>query len=174
MAKRDTTRLVLGRCIRPNPAPCAVTRKTDVTDRAKRYRANQKGCLPAGPKVCELCESTKQMMVDHKDGNESNGARSNLRWLCRSCNTRLGALAAKLGIGRRTVQYNPKARSGAPNLAAYLTAIMVLKGESTAMDFSAARQLIHDTPKSRRSEFASEIWDKRERGGTARRSEVPF
>jgi hypothetical protein len=86
---------------------CARTRKETVTDRAKRYRANQAGCLPSGPRRCALCESRRFLTVDHKDGFEANGAKSNLRWLCKSCNTRLGAAMAKKGKGRRTAQYNP-------------------------------------------------------------------
>lgn len=153
--------------------PCANIRKSRVSDRAKRYRAHQPACQPDGPKECAICSSTRFLTIDHKDGDESNGARSNLRWLCKSCNTKLGARDAREGRGRRTVQYN-KAK-GAPNLGAYLTALMVLHGDSDAMDFSAARQLIHDTPKTRRSEFAGEIWDKRYARGTAQTSqEVPF
>src|ERR1700733_4577610 len=88
--------------------PCATTRKKSVTDRAKRYRANQPGCIPSGPRKCAGCGATKQLMVDHKSGNENDGRKSNLQWLCRSCNTKKGALMAKRGTGRRTRQYNPK------------------------------------------------------------------
>lgn len=165
------TRLILDRSCRRNPAPCAVTRKTNVSDRAKRYRAHQPGCLPEGAKKCALCPAKKDLMIDHRDGNESNGARRNLRWLCRSCNTREGVKLARQGRGRRTVQFNPK---GAVNLGQYLTALMVLHGDSTAMDFAAARQMIHDTPKSRRSEFASDIWAKRRERGTDKTGSVPF
>lgn len=86
---------------------CARTRKEVVSDRAKRYRANQPGCLPAGPKRCKLCGARDQLMVDHKNGDESDGRRVNLRWLCRPCNVREGAKMARAGKGRRTVQYNP-------------------------------------------------------------------
>jgi hypothetical protein len=58
---------------------------------------NGSACLPSGPKVCALCDSTRFLTVDHKDGDESNGAKSNLRWLCKSCNTRLGARDARAG-----------------------------------------------------------------------------
>jgi hypothetical protein len=87
--------------------PCAQTRKSQVSDRAKRYRANQPGCKPRGVKKCKLCGRKSDLMVDHIDGDESNGRKRNLRWLCRSCNTKLGADMARTGAGRRTVQYNP-------------------------------------------------------------------
>ena len=103
--------------------PCAQTRKSTVTDRAKRYRANQRGCKPAGAKKCKLCGSKSDMMVDHVDGDESNGRKSNLRWLCRSCNTLLGAEMARSGEGRRTVQYNP-AHKGAQTLGEYIQAVL--------------------------------------------------
>lgn len=153
-----------GRRITVKRNPCAVTVKEPVTDRAKRYRANQEGCLPSGKKACALCKSTRFLTVDHKDGDESNGEKSNLRWLCKSCNTKLGARDAKLGRGRRTAQYNPK---GAPNLGAYVSALMVTKGFSDAMSLDDAVQLIHDTPAARRSEFASEIYARRREAGTA-------
>jgi hypothetical protein len=54
-------------------------------------------------------------MIDHIDSNESNGRKSNLRWLCRSCNTRLGAGAARTGRGRRTIQYNPDGGARGPS-----------------------------------------------------------
>lgn len=72
MALVETTRTIT---IRRNP--CAVTLKEPVTDRA-RYRANQPACQPAGPKKCARCASTRFLTIDHKDGNESNGAKSNL------------------------------------------------------------------------------------------------
>jgi hypothetical protein len=90
-------------------AKCGEGRKLvqDITDRAKRYRANAPQCKPAGPKRCALCGSNRNVVPDHKDGDESNGRKSNLRWLCKSCNTRLGKRDARLGRGRRTHQYNP-------------------------------------------------------------------
>jgi hypothetical protein len=75
------------------------------------------------------------------------------------------------GKGRRTVQYNGR---GAGVLAEYLTALAVLHGDSDAMPFAEARQLIHDTPKFRRSEFAREVWQRRREYGTDRIEEVPF
>jgi hypothetical protein len=146
-----------------NPGQCARTMKPNVSDRAKRYRANQPGCRPSGLKKCKLCGSRSDVMVDHVDGNESNGRKSNLRWLCRSCNNTLGAEMAKTGQGRRTVQYNP-AHKGARTLGEYMQAVL----EHTRGAHDAAGKIIHDTPKSRRREFASEIWARRESHGTAR------
>lgn len=76
-----------------------------VTDRAHRYRAQ--ACAPPGPRRCALCGSTRFLTVDHRDGDEHNDARGNLRWLCKSCNTRRGLAMAARGQGRRTAQYNP-------------------------------------------------------------------
>ena len=77
----------------------------EITDRAKRYRAN--ASPPAGRRVCERCGSTRFLVIDHRDGDESNNRQSNKRWLCKSCNTQLGAEAARKGRGVRTRQYNP-------------------------------------------------------------------
>ncbi len=150
---------------RRNPETCARTVKSKVTDRAKRYRANQPGCRPSGLKKCKLCGSRSDVMVDHADGNESNGKKSNLRWLCRSCNNTLGAEMAKSGVGRRTVQYNP-AHKGAQTLGEYMQAVL----QHTRGSHDAAGRIIHETPKARRREFASEIWARRESHGTARGS----
>jgi hypothetical protein len=138
--------------------PCAQTRKSHVSDRAKRYRANQPGCKPQGVKKCKLCGKKSDLMVDHIDGNESNGRKSNLRWLCRSCNTVLGAEMARTGEGRRTVQYNPQ---GAQTLGEYVLAVL----EHTRGAHDEAGKLIHATPKWKRQEYASEIWAARKARG---------
>lgn len=78
-----------------------------ISDRAKRYRAHSPGCRPNGPKVCALCGSKRYIVVDHADGDESNWRPSNLRYLCKSCNTAEGAAMAKSGKGVRTRQFNP-------------------------------------------------------------------
>jgi hypothetical protein len=143
--------------------PCASTRKERVSDRAKRYRANQPGCKPRGVKKCKLCGSKSDLMIDHIDGNESNGRKSNLRWLCRSCNTLVGAEMARTGTGRRTVQYNP-GTGGAKTLGEYVQAVL----QHTRGSHDAAGRIIHETPKSRRRQFASEIWSSRRSHGTER------
>ena len=132
-----------------------------VTDRAKRYRAHQPTCRPPGPAKCALCGSTRFLVIDHKDGDESNGSPDNLRWLCKSCNTRLGLAMARAGQGRRTHQYNP----GAANLAQYVQA--ALEHRRGAHDEGG--RIIHETPKSKRQEFAQEIWRRRRQHGTDRR-----
>jgi len=171
--------------------PCGTNRKpvSEITDRAKRYRANQPGCRPPPPKRCALCGSARFCVVDHVDGDEANNSPANLRWLCKAHNTSEGFAMKREGIGVRTRQYNPgffevaagldlleslaertrpRARRNptAPNLAAYLQSLAVLKGEADG-DFAAARQMIHDTPAEDRSSFAREIWRRRRAHGTS-------
>jgi len=100
-------------------------------------------------------------VVDHIDGDESNGAPENLRWLCKSCNTRLGLAMARTGQGIRTRQFNP----GAETLAQYTEA--VLEHHRGAHDTGG--RIIHETPPERRSRFAKEIWRRRRQHGTDRR-----
>jgi hypothetical protein len=103
-------------------------------------------------------------VVDHQDGDEWNGAPDNLRWLCKSCNTRLGLAMARAGIGRRTRQCNP----GALTLPDYMDAIT----QHSRGQYDAGGEIIHDTPKEKRQEFAAEIWRRRRARGTDRRT--PF
>ena len=51
----------------------------EISDRAKRYRAQHPECRPPGPAKCALCGSTRFLVIDHKDGDESNGDPDNLR-----------------------------------------------------------------------------------------------
>lgn len=159
--------------------PCPITRKDDVTDRAKRYRAHQPACAPTGRKECALCSSTRFLTIDHKDGSESNGARSNLRWLCKSCNTRLGARDARQGRGKRTRQYNP----GASSFEQWSEAVASLRGEGLGdMTEEQAWAIIDATPRHRRAEYQSEVWRiRKERYGPSGRKDggaearrVPF
>ncbi len=122
-----------------------------VSDRSHRYRAQ--GCIPEGPRRCALCGSTRFLVADHIDGDESNDARSNLRWLCKRCNTRLGIAAAKAGQGRRTRQFN----AGAETLAQYVSAAV----EHRRGEHDSGGLVIHETPPERRSRFAKEIWRRR-------------
>jgi hypothetical protein len=103
-------------------------------------------------------------VIDHKDGDESNGDPDNLRWLCKSCNTRLGLANARAGQGVRTRQYNP-ANPGARTLAQYTEAAL----QHTRGAHDAGGEIIHQTPKEKRQEFAAEIWRRRRARGTDRR-----
>jgi hypothetical protein len=105
--------------------------------------------------------------VHHVDGNEHNNAPSNLAWACRSCNTIVGVVMKRAGLGVRTRQRNP-AREGARTLAQWVTAVLAMKGQSDAMEPAAAVEVIHATPPARRSEFAREIWRIRRERGTDR------
>lgn len=123
----------------------------EISDRAKRYRAHK---AIRGRKVCRICGSRRFLVPDHKDGDESNNRPSNLRWLCKSCNTREGKRMAKAGKGVRTRQYNP---AGAINLAQYVQAAM----DHVRGSHDAAGKIIHETPKAQRRAFAREIWFRR-------------
>ena len=135
-----------------------------ITDRAKRYRANAPECCPPLPRKCALCGSRRFVVVDHMDGDESNGSPENLRWLCKSCNTKLGHAMARAGKGKRTRQYNP----GAHTLAQYTEAAL----RHTRGRHDAGGKIIHETPKEKRQDFAADIWRRRRAHGTDRLS--PF
>ena len=156
-----------------------------ITDRAKRYRANRPENRPNGPKVCAYCGSKRNVVIDHKDGNESNGRRSNLAWACKSCNTKKGIAFARAGRGVRTRQYNPAKKKGGGGLASlskswggpwsvdqYALALRIYRG--AAGDEKWARQVIRETPPALRSEFSRRAWSDRKRRGGGRRDEVPF
>lgn len=131
-----------------NPVP-------EVTDRALRYRANANP--PKGPKRCLFCGSTRNVEVGHLNGHEEDNTPGNLAWNCRSCNTALGAAFKKLGIGRRTRQYNPE--TGAQSVGQWVQALQSLRGEAGAvMEPAAALEMVRATPADKRSEFASQIW----------------
>ena len=123
---------------------------SEITDRAKRYRANR--CKKKA-KFCESCGSRKNLVIGHRDGNESNGASYNLGTFCKSCNGLQAAEDKKAGRGVRTRQYNP----GAINLAQYVQAAM----EHVRGSHDAAGKVLHETPKNVRREFAKEIWWRR-------------
>lgn len=144
-----------------------------ITDRAKRYRANQ--TPPPGPRQCHYCGRKPARDIDHVDGDEANGSPANLAWACRGCNTRKGVVFRNAGIGKLTRQFNPaKAPSGASSLGQWIQAVMALRGESSSMSVPAAVDLVHATPAARRSEFAAEIWERRRQRGTDKRDQVPF
>jgi len=143
--------------------------RPNVTDRALRYRANQEP--PAGPKVCAMCGSKRNVEVEHIDGHEENNAPENKMWACRSCNTRKGVALQKAGLGRRTVQYNP-AGEGARSLGQWVIAVMSAKGMSDQMSVRDAVSMIRNTSPRKRSEYAQEIWERRRQRGSD--TAVPF
>lgn len=79
---------------------------SEITDRAKRYRANQTIAEDL-PKICIFCGSTRDLQVEHLDGFEEHNEPENLAWACRSCNQLKSAVFKAAGMGRRTVQFNP-------------------------------------------------------------------
>jgi len=166
----------------PNPAePCAIARKpvSSITDRAKRYRANQPTCKPGGPRRCSYCPSRKNVEVHHVDGNESNGLRSNLAWACRSCNTAIGKAHTAAGIGKRTRQMNPP-----PDFKQYAWAIGMIcrkrdeeRGVCSRSDdpmVKEAVEMIRATPGALRRKYAAQAAAARGRGGRSTGWEVPF
>jgi len=164
-----------------NLEPCGGIKPASlVTDRALRYRANSEECQPPGPYRCMWC-GARVVEVAHIDGDETNTTRENLAWTCRGCNQRVAANMKKVGVGRRTDQYNPKKRKGATDWREYSRALGILDGSATG-DVGDAVALIHDTPMSRRSEFQRDIWEvRKERYGPSGRKDggpggdsVPF
>jgi hypothetical protein len=152
----------------------------NLTDRAFRYRANQKP--PAGKKLCIFCGTSKKLMVGHLDGHETHNSDKNLHWTCRSCNALHANALKRSGMGRRTAQYNPSASGGASNLGEWMQAVGAIRphkypdknaGLSSTMKTSDAVAMIRATPASKRSEFASKLATSRARRGRSRDS-VPF
>ena len=111
--------------------------------------------------------------MHHIDGREENIEPGNTAWACRRCNTTIGVVMKRAGLGRRTIQFNPAAQ-GASSVGQWLTAVMSMKGESDAMSVPAAVEMIRATPPERRSEYARAIWQlRRERWGPSGRSDAP-
>ena len=141
----------------------------DVTDRAKRYRAQH---VVTGPKKCVLCGSRSDLGVMHLDGNEGHGEAANLAWGCRAHNQILAHASKRVGAGVRTKQYNPS--QGSPTFEQYLWAVTHHARE--AHDEGGA--VIHATPKSKRIDYARRIAGLKREHGTAGRGgsgdDVPF
>jgi hypothetical protein len=121
-----------------------------LTDRAHRYRANRNA--PAGPRKCAFCGATKDVQVGHLDGHEENDDPDNLVWNCRSCNAILSHQFKKLGLGRRTRQYNP-----ATSWQQYGLAAAAMSGRTDAMPAEVGREIVLSTPPAERSQFMKEI-----------------
>lgn len=137
----------------------------DLTDRAKRYRAQN---LVQGPKRCVLCGATDRLDVMHLDGNESHGEPENLAYGCRSCNVRLANAFRHIGAGIPTRQYSNPAGE-VPTFAQYAWAVT----QHTRGRHDEAGKIIHHTPRSKRIEYAKRIAEIKRSRGTDR-SEVPF
>jgi ribosomal protein S27AE len=163
---------------------------SEITDRAKRYRANRVKKLG---KFCENCGSRKNLLIGHRDGNESHNADYNLGTFCKSCNGIQAHEDKRAGRGVRTRQYNsvtwggmkPKTKrcekcGGTFNAAIVKGglceacraaqknpgAINLAQYVQAAMDHvrgshDVAGATLHETPKAVRREFAKEIWWRR-------------
>ena len=157
----------------------------EVTDRAKRYRAQKN---VTGPKKCVLCGSRSDLGVMHLDGNEGHGEPANLAWGCRSCNQLLSHGFKRAGAGKRTAQYNPS--TGAPTFKQYAWAVSQGPGGSHHGPYKGggkfapgahdeAGAVIHATPKHKRIEYAQRIAGLKAKAGTGGRrgggdDAVPF
>lgn len=125
--------------------------RSNLTDRAKRYRAQN---AVRGERRCVLCNARGRLDVMHLDGNESNGEPQNLAHGCRSCNGKLAAAFKRIGAGVPTNQYNPS-KGGVPTFQQYVWA--VTQHSRGAHDEGGV--VIHATPKSKRIEYARRIAD---------------
>lgn len=159
-----------------NPKPVS-----KITDRAKRYRANKSA---PQQRHCFACGRPRPRDVHHIDGNESNGEVRNLAKCCHSCNGKIGHVLRRAGLGKLTRQFNPSKKSkargaAAKSLGAYLSSVMILKGEQPGNVSSAVRTVQATSPRQR-AEYAARIWDiRRERYGPTGRTagkqgEIPF
>jgi hypothetical protein len=173
--RKRVTRVLMGRTFVKNAGAKPVS---EISDRAKRYRANSPANRPPGPKQCGYCGARKNVGVDHVDGNEDNGASHNLLYACKSCNGKKAAVTKRAGLGKLTRQMNP-ARARAQNqrsLKAYGDAIKVMRGDFPG-DVAAAVRTIHATPASVRSAYTSRSWPTRKAiyGPSGRgQGELPF
>lgn len=125
--------------------------KRNVTDRAKRYRAQKN--RPPGPRLCNFCSSRKNVDIDHISGNEAEGEIENLIYLCRSCNVSKGVTQARNKIGVRTAQFNPQKAANFSQFKNF-AAILVGKKKGNAAKATAA---IRATPPRKREEYALRI-----------------
>lgn len=128
-----------------------------VTDRALRYRAHAPDVRPGPPKQCGFCGSKRNVVPHHISGREEDLEPENLMWACKACNTALGFLYKKHGLGRRTVQYNPSKGSRREQMEHYAAAIKVMRGQFEG-DIGAAMDTIRSTPRDIRSAYTSKTW----------------
>lgn len=113
----------------------------NLTDRAKRYRANREGVRPEDPRICGYCGSDSNVGVDHIDGVEGHDWPQNLIWACKSCNTAKGANFRRVGIGIPTDQFNPAGRSGITSYSAWADAVDQLRGDAEGSRASVLRAI---------------------------------
>lgn len=150
---------------------------SDITDRQRRERSRQT-INPQHMKRCGFCGHKRNMRVHHINGNEADIDERNLMGACHACNLKVAAVMRAHGLGRKADldQMNPAApaTAGAKNLAAWVIAVKVLRGESGEMKVKDAVALIHATPPARRSRFAEDIWKIRRAKGTDRPGSTAF
>jgi hypothetical protein len=151
---------------------------SQITDRAKRYRASSKRNRPGPPKQCNYCGSRRNVGVHHVNGVEDDGAGHNLQWACKRCNATIAGVMRRAGIGRRVEQFNAARRvSGSKRaiMEKYAAAIKVMRGEFEG-DPGAAVATIRATPASIRSEYTSRTWPTRRQmyGPSGRQTDLPF
>jgi hypothetical protein len=143
---------------------------SEITDRAKRYRAQRNP--PPPPKQCGFCGKRRTVEIAHVNGVEDDGEPENLMWTCRACNSTMAVILKNAGLGKRTRQYNPGRR---PSQAEYAAAIKVMRGLWPG-DVSKAVATIRATPPSVRSAYTAKTWPTRRAlyGTSGRQSEIPF
>jgi hypothetical protein len=154
---------------------------SEISDRAKRYRANSDANRPAAPKVCTFCGARRNVVVGHLNGVEDDGAPDNLAWTCRRCNAKQAALFKRNGLGKRIRQMNPARRRGSMSKAqlysAYGESIRVMRGDVPG-DVAKAVAFIRSVPADVRSEWNKKAWVTRKRqfgaSGRADGGAVPF
>lgn len=139
-----------------------------LTDRAHRYRAQHQ---VATRDRCIYCGAPRPRDIDHIDGRPDDDTPANLAAACHRCNSAKGLLFARLGLGRRTRQFNPRRKpipksAGAYNLAQWIQAVMSIKGQGP-WTVQEGVTMIRATPPADRSAYASEIWRRRRARGTA-------
>lgn len=149
---------------------------TQITDRAKRYRAHSPELEPGPPKQCGFCGSKRNVVPHHITGNEADLEAQDLMWACKSCNTRLGFLYRDHGIGKRTVQYNPSKGTKREQMERYAAAIKVMRGQFEG-DIGQAVATIRSTPRTIRSQYTARTWPVRRQlygeAGRANPTKIP-
>ena len=149
----------------------------EITDRAKRYRANKADATPK--RRCFSCGAKNPRDRAHIDGNEANNHPNNLAPQCRSCNVLFANTLRKSGVGKKTRQYNPR-NPNVPAIGAYVHSIQVLRGEEKGSVESAVKT-IQATPPTVRHTYGKKLWEFRKtkygpsgRKDGGRDNEVPF